>query len=77
MYILQIFFNLLNKTPSISLKRGIAIQMSNLARTIHKNEEIESGTALISKKIPVMLVPFFEGSDYTLEQTSNKIALIK
>ena len=43
--------------------------MSNLARTIHKNEEIESGTALISKKIPVMLVPFFEGSDYTLEQT--------
>ena len=51
--------------------------MSNLARTIHKNEEIESGTALISKKIPVMLVPFFEGSDYTLEQTSNKIALIK
>ena len=51
--------------------------MSNSARTIHKNEEIESGTALISKKIPVMLVPFFEGSDYTLEQTSNKIALIK
>ena len=45
--------------------------MSNLARTIHKNEEIESGTALISKKIPVMLVPFFEGSDYTLEQTST------